>query len=180
VSLAGTVASGVTGAIGAQQKGRAEAQAANYQAAVARNNAIIQQQNAAQAAATGRARAQQQDFVTRGTLGAIAAAQGASGIDIGSPSFQQVTTGEQQAGRLKTENVMQQALLQARGYDVEAMRAQAGAQLDVMQAAQAQRAAGISATGSILGGATSFADKWARYQTPSGTRSTPTWAEPYV
>jgi hypothetical protein len=41
----------------------------------------------------------------------------------------------------------------------------AQAQLDAMQATQAQRAAGIKATGSILGGATSFAEKWQKYAT---------------
>lgn len=165
LSLAGSVISAGVGAIGAMQQGRAQAAAANYQAAVARNNAIIQQQNAAQAAATGRAQAQQQDLANAQRLGAIAAAQGASGIDIGSGSYQDVTRSQQQLGRLGTQNVMQRALEQARGYNIEAASQTAQAQLDQMQAAQAQRAGMIGAGTSLLGGATSFADKWLRFQT---------------
>ena len=165
LSLAGTAVSGIVGAVGARQEASAKAQAANYQAAVARNNAIIAQQNAAQAVATGRSQAQEQDIRNRAVLGQIAAAQGASGIDISSPTFQQVTTGQQQIGRLRTEDIMQTALERARGFNVEAMSETAQAQLEQMTAARARQAGTISAASSLLGGATSFADKWQRYQT---------------
>jgi len=164
-SLAGSALSAGMGAIGAMQEGRATAQAATYQAAVARNNAIIQQQNAAQAVATGRSQAQEQDIRNRAVLGQIAAAQGASGIDIGSPTFQDVTAGQRQIGRLRTEDIMQTALERARGFNVEAMSETAQAQLEQMTAARARQAGTISAASSLLGGATSFADKWQRYQT---------------
>jgi len=168
-SLAGSALSAGVGAIGAMQKGRAEAQAANYQAAVARNNAMIAQQNAAQAVATGRAQAQKRDFQTGAVLGEIAAAQGASGIDIGSSTFKDVTADQRQLGRLDTATIMQRALDRARGFDVEAMTQTAEAQLQQMTAARARQAGTISATSSLLGGATSFADKWQRYQTTGVT-----------
>jgi hypothetical protein len=151
--------------MGAMQQGHAQAAQANYQAAVARNNAIIQQQNAAQAAATGRAQAQVQDLQNARRLGMIAAAQGASGIDIGSGSFRDVTSSAAQLGRLDTQTVMQRALEQARGYNIEAASQTAQAQLDQMQAQQAQRAGMIGGVSSLLGGASSFADKWRWFQT---------------
>jgi hypothetical protein len=165
LSLAGTAISAGVGIMGSMQQAHAQAAAANYQAAVARNNAIIQQQNAAQAVATGRAQAQQQDLANAARLGALAAAQGASGIDIGSGTFRDVTGSAAQLGRLDTQNVMQRALQQARGYNVAAASETAQAGLEQMQAGQAQRAGVVGAGTSLLGGATSFADKWLRFQT---------------
>jgi hypothetical protein len=167
-SLAGSALSAGVGFIGAQQQASAQAASANYQAAVARNNAIIQQQNAQQAVQVGRAAAQAKDLENAQQMGAIVAAEGASGIDLGTGSPTQVRSGQQQVGRLNTLNIMQKAMNEARGFNVAAMSDTAQAQLDTMQARQAQTAGMFQAAGSLLGGATSFADKWIRFQMPGG------------
>jgi hypothetical protein len=164
-SLAGSVLSAGVGAMGAMQQASAQEKAANYQAAVARNNAIIQQQNAASAAATGRAQAQQQDLKNAATMGAIYAAEGASGIDLGTGSPTNVRSSAENIGRLDTLNIAQRAAQQVRGYQVGTMSETAQAQLDTMQAQQAKTAGYFGAVSSILGGASSFADKWMRFQT---------------
>jgi hypothetical protein len=165
VSLAGSVLSAGVGAFGALQSASAQSAAAKYQAQVAQNNQIIAQQNAAQAAQAGRSQAQAQDYANRARMGGIIAAEGASGIDTGAGSSKEVQASAAQLGRLDTANIMQRAMLQARQYNVQAMSEGAQAQLDTMQARQAQTAGLFSAAGSLLGGASSFADKWAKFQT---------------
>jgi hypothetical protein len=165
VSLATTVASAGIGFMGAQQQASAQAASANYQAQVARNNAVIQQQNAARAAQTGRAQAQQQDLKNAATYGGVLAAEGASGIDLSTGSPRQVQSSAQQVGRLDTLNIADRAAQQVRGYQINALSDTAQAQLDTMQAQNAQTAGTISSAGSIIGGASSFADKWQRFQT---------------
>src|SRR5205085_614920 len=109
--------------------------------------------------------AQNQDFKTRSLIGAITAGQAASGIDVASPTSQDVRTSQEQIGRLDTETIMARAGLQARGYESEAASQAAEADLAGMRARNAQTAGAISGFGSLLGGATSFADKWLKYQT---------------
>jgi hypothetical protein len=53
VALIGTLVSGVVGFVGQMQQASAQQDAAKYQAAVARNNQIIAQQNAGYAAQAG-------------------------------------------------------------------------------------------------------------------------------
>lgn len=164
LSLVGSAASGLFGFMGAQQTASATAAASNYQAQVARNNQVIAQQNAQQAAQTGAVAAQRQDLINRQRMGAIEAAQSASGIDIGTGSPKAVRESAYQVGRLDTATVMQNALERARSEEVAASNYDAQAQLDRMQA-QAARAAGLtSGFSSLIGGASSFADKWQRYQ----------------
>jgi hypothetical protein len=165
VSLAGTVLSAGMGAMGAIQQGQAQADAANYQAAVARNNQIIAQQNATREAATGREQAQVKDFENAAKMGGILAAQGASGVDIGSGTSKEVRQSAQQIGRLDTQTIMDTALQRVRGFNVEASSQGATAQLDTMRAGQAQQAGFLGAAGSLIGGASSFSDKWLRFQT---------------
>jgi aspartate/glutamate racemase len=164
-SLAGSALSAGVGFIGAQQQASAQAASANYQAQVARNNAVIQQQNAARAAQTGRAQAQQQDLKNAATYSQVLAAEGASGIDLSTGSPRQVQSSAQQIGRLDTLNIADRAAQQVRGYQINALSDTAQAQLDTMQAQNAQTAGTISGISSIIGGASSFADKWMRFQT---------------
>ena len=165
LSLAGSAISGIIGAVGAVQQGNATAAASNYQAAVARNNAIIAQQNAEYAGAVGGAQAQRQDMRNRAVGGAIEAAQGASGTDLGIGSPAAVRDSAARVGRLDTETIMSNAMAQVRGYQAQGVNQTAQARLDTMQGQQAQRAGTIGAFSSILGGASSFSDKWLRYQT---------------
>src|SRR5262252_1875935 len=163
ISLGMTAVSGVMGFMGAQEQASAQAAAANYQAQVAQNNAIINNQNAARAAEAGRAQAQATDFKNAARSGAILAAEGASGIDVGSGSSTEVRQSAQQLGRLDTQTVMDNAMRQVRAYQVAATSDTAQAQLDTFEAEQAKTAGMIQGFGSIVSAASSFADKWTRY-----------------
>lgn len=164
VSLASTAIGGVTSFIGSQQSATAASDAANYNAAVARNNQVIASQKAQYEVQAGRVAAQNQDFQNRAKLGAITAAQGAGGIDLDSTSSKEVRDSAAQLGRLDTSTVMNNALVRAYGSNAEATNFGAQAGLDTMQAKNAQTAGTFAGFSSLLGGASQFSDKWLRFQ----------------
>jgi hypothetical protein len=164
VSLATTAISAGVGAMGSIQQGQATAAASNYQAQVAKNNAITAEQNAAYATQAGTAKAQSQDFQTAAVVGAEQAGQGASGIDLTTGSPRAVREGTHQMGRLGTLNIVQDANLTAYGYRTQGTSFTAQSQLDTSQAGFASQAGFLGAGTSLLGGASSFADKWSSYQ----------------
>lgn len=164
IALAATAISAGVGAVGAIQQGQASADAANYQAGVARNNAIIAGQNKQYAVQAGAVKAQAQDLRNRETQGRVLAAQGASGIDTDSTTSTEVRQSAAEIGRLDTMTIMANALLTSRAAGVAESDAQAQATLATQRAAQSETAGLIGAGSSILGGAASFADKWASYK----------------
>ena len=164
-SLAATAVSSVVGTVGAVSTGIANSNAANYQAVVARNNQTIASQNAQQSAAAGATASQARDFRTRAVLGEVTAAQSASGIDTNSGSSREVRQSVDELGRLDTATIMHNAMLQSGAYADQAMNFGAQSTLDTSTASNALAAGGIGAGSSLLGGASSFADKWLRYRT---------------
>lgn len=164
LGLAGSAISGVMGFMGSMQQAEAQAGAANYQAQVARNNEIIARNNAAYAAQAGAVRAQTQDFKNRTVLGTLEADQGASGIDFESGSSANVRRSARNVARLDTETIYNNALLQTNQALSQATSFSAQAGLEDFEARNARAAGTTRAFGSLLGGATSFADKWLKYQ----------------
>lgn len=163
LSLAGTVLSAGIGAIGAMSAASAQKAQAEYQAQVARNNQLIAEQNARASVEMGETRAQAESFKSRAAGAAAEVGQASSGIALESPSLQDVRRSQASLGRLNVENVMQQARLQAYGYESQATNYGAQAGLYSMVGRQASTAGFLGAAGSLLTGATSFADKWARF-----------------
>lgn len=164
ISLASSVIGGGISFIGSMQTAQANASAANYQAQVARNNQIIAQQNADYARQAGQAQVEQEGMKTRAVIGAEAAAQGASGIDLTTGSPSDVRRSTQEVGELNSMNIMQNAELRARGFDIEATNQGAQAGLLRQQASNAQTAGAFSGFSSLLTGGSNFADKWLKYQ----------------
>lgn len=164
LALISTVVGGAFSLFGQMQQGQAAAEQARYQAAVARNNQIIAEQNARYAATAGEAKAQASDFKNRAFLGAIEAAQGASGIALDSETLQDVREGAAQIGRLDTATIMHDAMLQSRSFNIQGQNFGNQAQLEEMRGRNSGVSSLISGFGSILGSATSFSDKWMRYQ----------------
>jgi hypothetical protein len=160
-------ASTLAGMIGGVQQGSAASSAAKYQAQVARNNATIAQQNAEYTSQAGETAAQAQGLKSRATLGSISAAQSASGLSLGSPSLEDVREGASNVLRLDTANIAANAALRTRAFQAQAADYEATAALDTKKAADATTAGYINAAGSLLSGASSFADKWTRYTTPA-------------
>lgn len=157
LSIAGTAA----GAIGAIGQGQAAAAQANYQAQVARNNAIVAQQNANYAIASGEAKATDEGMKERARAGAVRAALAASGLDVNSGSSADVQEGSARTGQTNIERVRQEAQLRAYGYRSQATNFGAEAGLDRLAASNAQTAGFLKAGGLLFSGASGLiGSKW--------------------
>lgn len=164
-SLVGSVVSGAVGFMGAQQQAGAQEASYKYQAQVARNNEVVASQNAAYASAAASNRAQAQDYKNRAVIGGLEAQMGASGLDLESGSSREVRDAARQIGRLDTQTIYSNALMEARGTQQQARNFGAQAGLDEFSASNASRAGTIAGISSLIGGASSFSDKWLRFQT---------------
>jgi hypothetical protein len=141
LAIAGVAASAIgTGVaiMGQMQAASAQASAANYNAEVARNNAIAAQQQARQNELI-----QQQQ--SRQKIGGITAAYGASGIDSGSGSALDVLGSSAANAELDRQTLVFNGALQAAGYGDEAA-------LDAARAGSAKTAGLTSAAGLLLSG----------------------------
>lgn len=157
--VAGVAGAGVS-AFGQVQQGNATRNAALYQAQVARNNALIAEQNAQYAEKAGAARAAAKSLEGAAVGGKIKAAQAASGVDVNSGSAVNVRQSQRQQAKLDTETVLSNALLEAYGYRARATGYEAEAGLEGMRAEQAPIGAAIGATGSLLSSASSLGFRW--------------------
>ena len=158
-AVAGIAGAGIS-AVGMVEQGQATANAANYNAQVARNNALIAGQNAEYATNAGLEKA---DIAARkgaAAGGRIKAAQAASGIDVNTGSAVDVQEGQRETSKLDAETVLNNAQLEAYGYRTQATGFTAQAGLDTAQAEQAPIGADIGATGSLLSNASSLGFKW--------------------
>lgn len=164
ISLASTIIGGGFSLMGSMQQASASQAAANYQSQVARNNQIIAEQNASYARQVGQVETETQGMKTAAVVGSQIAAQGASGIDPTTGSPADVVKGTRELGKLDAMNVMRNAELRARGFDIEATNQGASADLIKSQAKQAGIAGMYSAGSSILGGASNFSEKWLKFQ----------------
>jgi len=141
LSAVASVASGVVGAMGAQQQGAATAAAANYQAQVATRNATVARQQAT-------AEADDQRRENRRQLGAIRAAYGGSGIEMaGSPLDVLEDTALEQ--ELDVQRIGYRGELRAAGENDKAT-------LSLMEAKNAKKAGQIGAVSSVLKAGTSL------------------------
>lgn len=121
-------------------------QAGNYQAAVARNNALVAEQNAVEASRAAQEEQKRSDIEYGALLADQFAAQGASGLDIDSRSFR--------AGRRLTRRVGRQAAgdIRRRG-NVAARNSLQDAANFRAEGKAAKRQGYITAAGAALGAA---------------------------
>lgn len=140
MAAAVAIIGGVVGAIGAISAANAQAQAAEYNAAVARRNAVSIRQQA-------NTEALDQDAENRRRLGTIRAAYGAAGIDLaGSPL--DVIHDTAIAGETDTRRVVYAGELRATEQDDSAV-------LATMEAKNSRTAGMFSAVGKLFGGVSS-------------------------
>lgn len=168
IALAAGVAGAGISAIGQVEQGQATANAANYQATVARNNAIIAGQNADYAERAGQVQAATQSMKGAATGGRIKVQQAASGVDVNSGSSAAVQGGQREVSKLDTETVLNNADLQAYGYRANATNFQAQAGLDTMEAEQAPIGADLAAGGGLLSSASGLGFKWSQLGNTGG------------
>lgn len=154
------LAGGALQAVGSITGGIASSNAANYQAAIARNNAIIANQSATYAEKAGLAAAENQSRKGAQRLAKIKTSQAAAGVDISSESAADVQAGQRMTDQLDTETVLNNAELRAYGYRAQAENFESEAQLSEMKGEQAKTAGYLGAAGSLLSSASSLGGKW--------------------
>lgn len=168
---AGTGASilgGILGAGGAMQTSSAAKQMGMFQAGVAQLNAQIARQNAAYAQFSGDVQAQRYGMGARARMGEITAGQSASGLDIGSGSAKDVRAGAKLVSDMDMAQIRANAAKTAYDYEIQAKTHELEAVGSAMGAGFAGKAGRINAATSIIGGASSVADKWMMYNRLSG------------
>ena len=168
---AGTSAVGaVSGAVGSMNQGNAGYSSGMYQAAVARNNATIAEQNALEA---GRVKEGVQRQKTAQTIGAMRASMAGRGIDIGSGSPLNLQADTRIAGELDALTIRNNAERMAYNYRVQSGDFAANSALLSSQADNALRAGRTNALTSIVGGASSVAEKWLKWKQPESAAADP-------
>lgn len=155
------IAGAAISAVGTIGSGIAAGNAAAYQAQIARNNAIVANQNAAHASAAGAQQEETESLKGAANIGGIKAAQAANGVDVNSGSALDVQESAREENQLTSENVLNNAELTAYGYRTQAASDTAQAALDQTEAEEAPIGAGIAATGGLLSSASSLSFKWA-------------------
>lgn len=138
-------------AIGSIAAGQAKQQAADYQAAVANNNARYARQ-------VGQVDAENQKVSTGQVIGAQKAAQAANGVDIGSGSALDVRTSAAELGELDALTIRNNAENKAKNYEAQATLFQMEGKADALSG-------WLGAASSIVGGASNIADKWSIWKT---------------
>lgn len=159
-----TAASTAVAAGGAIASGQASANAAKYNAQVARNNAV-------EAGQAGSAQAEEAGLKAAQNLGRIRAIEGANNIDPNSGSAVKVQEGAREAGTIGQQATENNALLQAYGYNAQST-------LDTAQAKQDETAGDIGAGTSLLQGASQLSSKWTN-MFPSDDPVPPTGSQVY-
>lgn len=157
VAMAGSTLLGTVGAI---QGGQAAKANANYQAQVARNNAIIAERNAAEAERRGVLAERDEVAKARGFLGAQVAAQSASGLAVNEGSAVDLRQSAAILGRQSIRNVRDASMREAYGFRVQGSNQEAEASLLDTRARQAGTAGWIGGFGSLLGGAASVGNAY--------------------
>lgn len=161
IGLAATVASTGMAVAGSIQQGQAQASQAKYNAAVARNNQVIAQQNAQDALDRGAVEEQQQRKKTQLLMGQQRASLAVQGADLGSGSALDLIGDIAGTGELDALTIRHNAALEARQFQVQGLNFLADSQLQKMQARNARTASYFDAGTSFLGGASKIADGFA-------------------
>lgn len=144
--------SGGISAIGAITQGQAASENAQFQSEVASQNQQIANMNAQQTTQVGEAQTEQQQQKTKATVGAIEAAQGASGIDVNTGSAVDVRSSASELGELDALTIRSNAARTAYGFEVNAQNQGAESQLLSQESEQAEIGGGLSGFGSLLSG----------------------------
>lgn len=154
--------------MGQSAAGDAASSAAWYQQQVAKNNEKIAKQNASTTTLAGLDAAMKKGMETGALMGSQKAAQAANNLDVNSGSAKRVRDSTYVLGRMDEMTIMRGATKKADAYMAQAMNYEAEAGLYGFQAETAQTAKSYAMLSTLIGGATSFADKWKSWQTAGG------------
>jgi hypothetical protein len=168
IALAATATSAVVGAGAAVESGIAQKRAADYQAQVASNNAIIANDNANAAIATGNQQLQAAQEQAAQHQGMIRAVMGAGGVDLNSGSALRNQEGVAEVDQLNQATITSNAARSAWNYRNEGADFTAQSNLDTAQGQQAMTGGIMSGFSSLLSGAGQFSNQWNKFY-PSST-----------
>ena len=141
-AVIGAVTSVVQGAIGFSQS--------RYQAAVAKSNAAVAEENARRAFERGQAEALDKDRETGAFIGEQTAIQSASGLSLSSKSAMKVRRSAQIIGKLDALRVMQEADVERYNYQVQAGNFRAEAKAAKAQGIGSLLGAGLNAASGFI------------------------------
>ena len=162
-SLAATAIGTATSVYGRLQEGRAVKKQAAYQAAVARNNAILAERAAQDAEQRGQLEAQRLALQSRQLSGRQRAALAANGVLVDTGIALDVVEDTAAMGKLDQLTARRNAGREAANYRAQGMNFEASAQLAEARGASARRASYLEGLSTFSTGAGSVADKWYRF-----------------
>lgn len=161
ISIGVAIAGAAVSAVGSIEQGQAQAQQAKYQAAVARNNQTIAQQNAQDALDRGAEQEQEQRKKTQFLIGQQRASLAAQGADLSSGTSLDLVSDIAGTGELDALTIRRNAQLEARQYQVQGMNYQADSQLQLLGGQNDLTSSYFDAGSSLLGGASKSAGIYA-------------------
>jgi hypothetical protein len=157
-SAGGSVLGGISGA-----------NSAAYSAQVARQNAIIEQQDAARAAMATSSQATQAGLKARAQDSAVRAAGAANNLDVNSGSPADVETSQREIGNLDVSNTAERGAEATYGYEAGAVSQQAQAALDQSQVVPDILGGVLKGGGSLLSGASNLPSTFSWMGAPDAT-----------
>ena len=172
VGMGASAGAGIAGAFGSLFGGQAQSDQLSYQAGVAKMNQQIAKQNADYSKYVGEVEAQRVGMEGRSRIGSITAAKGASGVEVGSGSAQDVIGSQLDITQHDEATTRANAARKAYGHEMEGFEQGEQAKLLEKGAKNTKTASYINAASSLLGGASSVASKWSTYKTNFGGKDT--------
>lgn len=163
ISAAASVIGTGVSAVGQVQAGKAAQAAGDYNAAVARNNQIVAEQQAADAQRRGEVAETEQRRKVRMLAGSQRAALGASGVQLDAGTPLDLLGDTAAMGELDALTIRNNAEREAYGYRVQGVNFGAEAGLQTMRGNNAMSGALMSAGGTVLSGAGNVTDRWLVY-----------------
>jgi hypothetical protein len=161
MSIAASIAAAGMSAYGQMQQSQAQKAQAEYQSAVARNNQIIGEQNAADAMKRGEIEADKHRAKVQQLKGTQKAAMAAGGFEIDTGSNLDILADTAQMGELDALTILNNAEREAYQHKVAAMNSSAQAGLYGMAAASQSPL--LSGGTALVGGLATAAGNYARY-----------------
>lgn len=155
-SVAGTAVS----AYGQYQQGKAAQSAADYQAAVLRNNALIAERNAKDALTRGKEAEAEHGRQVKQLIGRQRAVLAGNGVVVDQDSALDITADTAETGKYEQLIIRSNAEREALGYQMQAYNFGADAGLAQAKGGAAYSAGLLGALGTTLSGSGSVAEKW--------------------
>lgn len=156
IGMAGQVAGGVVGAMGARAEGNALYNQGMYQSAVAEMNAKIAKSNASKAITEGSSEVELKEERGSQIIGAQRAGYGAGNVSVQSGTPIDVENSTRHQIRQDAEVIMRNAGSKAYAFLTQAANFTADSALYQSKANYAQQAAGYKVASSLIGAATGF------------------------